>query len=93
MCSSLRAFPVILSGAQRSRRVWQEQRYYHPDYQILRYAQNDNVGARNDKVGVRNGSDNAGRARTGREQGEIREWLVTTRLTHSALPESSLEPL
>ena len=38
---------VILSGAQRSRRIWQEQKYYHPDYQILRYAQNDNVGVRN----------------------------------------------
>ena len=45
---------VILSGAERSRRIWQEQRYYHPDYQILRYAQNDNVGVRNDREGVQN---------------------------------------
>ena len=44
---------VILSGAQRSRRIWQEQRYYHPDYQILRYAQNDK-GVQNDSVGARN---------------------------------------
>ena len=43
---------VILSAAQRSRRICREQRYYHPDYQILRYAQNDNVGVRNDKEGM-----------------------------------------
>ena len=29
-----------------------EQRYYHPDYQILRYAQNDNVGVLNDTEGM-----------------------------------------
>ncbi len=47
--SSSRAVQVILSGAQRSRRIWQEQRYYYPNYQILRYAQNDKVGVQNDK--------------------------------------------
>ncbi len=43
---------VILSEAQRSRRIWQEQRYYHPDYQILHCVQNDKVGVLNDTEGM-----------------------------------------